>query len=247
VRAALVAVALATVAARFPEGARVALTVAVELVFRLALAGLIAVLLAAPTDVGCERRKLGDLALALAAIVFVFGVGSYALPELRARVPGPRERTHATSNLIMLRMGQVFAEQDALVDADGDGVGEFLHLEQLLGFAPLPPGRVARSTWRPDPLDLTPVEGEPGRFTDGWYVYEGWLPDAGGGWSSRPRPGGPRAADADVREVRYRIFAWPLRGPERILVEGLDRGSGECASVAAELAAAHPEVTPGSR
>jgi len=102
---------------------------------------------------------------------------------------------------------------DALVDQDGDGVGEYGFLQELLGTAGL---RGRRGVKKPEYILLpdVPLELVDGVFQGSGYCFKLYLPGDGGGVLSEEK-GKPlplaKSQGIDMQEKHFVVYAWPKK------------------------------------
>ncbi len=139
------------------------------------------------------------LCLALPAAI----VPSFAWPWHRGARRGANASA-AIATLKNLRSAQLQFRAAAVVDDDGDGVGEFGYLAELAG---------ASHEATLDPPMLSPAFGAvtSGRVRRSGYVFQVFLRGAGGVWLPEAPEGGrgPQPVDADAAEVCWLAYAWP--------------------------------------
>lgn len=120
----------------------------------------------------------------------------------------------AVSTLQSIVAAQAQLRRRVAIDTDGDGVGEYAFLPELLGARPLREGRNgARGELRHATLEdlpaMSPARGS--LFTSEGYVFQVWLPGA----SSQPVCDTADAdakapfVDPDLSEVAWIAYAWP--------------------------------------
>ena len=127
---------------------------------------------------------------------------------LRARVAS--NETMAIGRLEVICTSQAMFQSAAIVDVDGDGVGEFGWLGELTG-AVAPRGKNAPVELQFLPEVFAP-DGDDGLAQDSGYVYVLYLPTAAGTAERDPvGPSAARPADADLQEQRFASYAWPAK------------------------------------
>jgi hypothetical protein len=184
------------------------------------------VALSLPASTGAVRRgRWATLSLCsvLAGIGFVRFLLNEAIPGVIAGGQAAATK-HAIAFVRGVVVAQDFARKQALLDADGDGVGSALELTALAGHTPLrdgrsldaPPLSIAASKLRQSPLG-TVVE-------DSGYLFNVCLPAVGGGWARAPGD----AVDEEAAERSYLVYAWPASDSpgsprQSIYVDALER------------------------
>jgi hypothetical protein len=157
------------------------------------------------TDSGLEfdqRSPIGNpILLSMPASI----VAAVAIPNLLSARLGANERA-AVATLRALMSAQAQFQAMAFVDRDGDGLGEYGALAELMGAVPLPGGAVI------DPPLFSPGRGSfaGGCLEMNGYYYRVFLPGRNGE-PIRERVEGGRdgAIDPENAEIAFAIYAWP--------------------------------------
>lgn len=133
---------------------------------------------------------------------------SVLFPTLRPRCGGSNE-TSAISTLRNVSSAEAQFAAAALVDEDGDGVGEFGTFRELSGAAP-PRGRDVAMT-PPVLSGVFRTLTANGEVRRSGYLFRLWLAGRDGKPVAESADGlAAVAADADVCETAWRCYAWPL-------------------------------------
>lgn len=127
-----------------------------------------------------------------------------AIPNLLAARTNANERA-AVATLRSMCSAQAQFQSAGLVDTDGDGLGEYGTLAELMGTVDLPGGMKASP----------PMLSSSGTFVEGrldtvGYYFRAFLP-GGNGQPIREKSGGGRdgAVDPQNAEFAFAIYAWP--------------------------------------
>lgn len=147
--------------------------------------------------------------LAVAGVVAAAGI---AVPHWRRRNLNANESA-AIAAMKNISSAQAQMQASGIIDADGNGAGEYGFFAELAGTAALraaasgdsPPGKLS-------PPVLSPRFGavRGGRVHVGGYVFQMFLPGAKGGWvAEADAGGGAPGVDATRAEMEWICYAWP--------------------------------------
>ena len=157
------------------------------------------------TEAERPRRPYRSAALLLLAVGVVLLALVLAPGFQRARVAS--NETAAIGRLRTLSTSEAQFQSACIVDADGDGKGEFGWLAELSGAA-VPRGRERAlvQTF----LNVGFDAGDTSFARRSGYLYTLYLPTATGQAAREPgRAVEPRAVDADLQEARFVAYTWP--------------------------------------
>ncbi|MCI0343722.1 MAG: DUF2950 family protein [Planctomycetales bacterium] len=137
-------------------------------------------------------------------------------PSRSSRKIGTNESS-AIGTLRALTTAQEQFKQQAVVDQDGNGTGEYGWLGELAGIDPTRgTGGVAGPKMSTSPFiaSILGVKDSEGRAQKSGYYYRLFLPAAGAGPAkaeTQAHAGTGSSADADNQEVRWACYAWPVK------------------------------------
>ena len=174
------------------------------------------------------HRTVGDMAV--------------AIREGMSGAKGSAQEASAIGTLRSLTTAQEQFKQQCVVDQDGDGMGEYGTLGELSGLDACRVGgqKMDTSPFIPAVLGVKDAEG---RSQKAGYYFRLFLPtgtDAARGEGSGPAEAAQ--ADADVQEVRWTCYAWPVNpGGGRTFIAN---HSGEVYATDADVRAYGGDVAP---
>jgi len=150
----------------------------------------------------------------LIVVVLLAIIASIAIPNLMAsRMTANEAAAIATMRTIMSAQG-LFRSQKAM-DDDADSVGEYGYMGELSGSVPL--NLRANGNGSALPLKPAVLDGlfqliSAGRVGSTGYLFEIFLPDAGGAGVGEAPAGGPTGAEgADWCEDYWAVYAYPVK------------------------------------
>lgn len=134
-------------------------------------------------------------------------VASVAIPSLLGARTDANERT-AAETLRKIASAQMEFRERAVIDRDGDGIGEFAYLGELNGLiAPSGSGEPLSSAFLPAEFQTM----RSGCLEKHGYFFRVDLPGSGGTWHSEAQEGGrTRTLAADPTERAFLAYAWPV-------------------------------------
>jgi hypothetical protein len=111
----------------------------------------------------------------------------------------------AIATLKNIHSGQCRFRDEAAIDRDHDGHGEFAWFRELASTTPL---RGDRTLAYPC-LSQRFATVTDGRVLHAGYLFQLWLPARGGGWTTEDAG---TEVDSKAAETQFRCLAWPLAG-----------------------------------
>lgn len=165
-----------------------------------------------------SRPHTGFTLIELMIVVAVIAIiASLALPNLLASRMAANESA-AISTLRQLASCQAQVKAAAYIDGDGDGVGEFGYFGELAGshsvrgfvggVQAIVPAKV-----KPPVASSAFGNVQNGRVSRSGYLFQVFLPDAGGNGIPELATGGADPAsfpDPDLCEIVWCAYAWPV-------------------------------------
>lgn len=155
------------------------------------------------------RRGLAAVEVLFAIVVACLLV-AIAGPGLRRGRIAANE-TAAIATLAAIAAAQEELRADCRVDQDGDGLGEYGYLSELIGRARRPPAAGAAGSHAPLVPYLDELNLEDGIAHDQGYLVIVYLAAPGGPTSEAEVLPPARADAADLQEQRYVAYAWPAQ------------------------------------
>lgn len=146
---------------------------------------------------------IGSSWLAAAPIAIV---ASIAIPNLLSARITANERA-AIASLRALASAQAVCANQAMIDRDHDGTGEYASLAELAGGVPLP----GAAPLDPPLFSASFAKVEQGCVERSGYLYRIFLPGRGARMlGERDRGGSADGIDADRAELGFICYAWPV-------------------------------------
>lgn len=165
----------------------------------------------------CAGEADGLLMLLPAANVHLRPDGlALTLPRAQLRsVQRNANESAAIATLKILCSAQAQCQAAGVIDADNDGAGEYGFFAELAGAVPVrsdQAGGIGTSKIAPPMLGKGFANVQASQLVRGGYVFQIWLPDATGGAVAEAATGGSggRKVGADMAEVLWCAYAWPL-------------------------------------
>lgn len=177
----------------------------------LGVFSLLLIFFAPPSDKGPTAIPALILAILAISVGFTYFLVTEAVPGI---IEGGRRAAGKTavSTLRTLYWGQNLFRQQALVDQNGNGVGEFGFFGEMTGVAPLRGSQERSPAGILRPRFFKLAEGAlAGIAINGPYCYVIYLPGEGGPLIEDAQGKvGENGASAELQESHWIAYAWPL-------------------------------------